>query len=512
MRSLVVVDHVETLTRWLDFCCGGSASNAPTQCTSSRAFLIIVTLCFFGQPCSSVLADTSQRHPNVLLICVDDLRPELACYGKKYISSPNIDQLASRGRIFGRHYVQAPTCGASRYTLLTGQYGAGDNGALFQRARRLAAAATKITPTMPSWFRSHGYTTVSVGKVSHHPGGRGGSDWDDNKQLEMPESWDRHLLPAGPWQHPRGAMHGLANGEIRKNAKEMDVFQSVQGGDEIYPDGRIVDESLRQMDSLAADSAKPFFLAVGIIRPHLPFGAPAKYMDAYKDTVLPPIPHPEKPEGVTTWHGSGEFMKYNRWGRDPNKDAEFATEVRRHYAACVTYADALVGRLLERLDRLGLRDDTVVVLWGDHGWHLGEHAIWGIHALFEESLRSPLIIQYEGLKNPGQTTDSIVESVDVFPTLCELSGLPMPSDLAGVSLKPCLDEVNAKGHSAISYGRRGKTIRTDRYRLIVNGKGNGKGNVELYDHDSTQAETNNLATQKPDVVAELTKQLEQRLP
>jgi iduronate 2-sulfatase len=444
----------------------------------------------------------------VLLICVDDLRPELACYGKKYISSPNIDQLASRGRIFGRHYVQAPTCGASRYTLLTGQYGAGDNGALFQRARRLAAAATKITPTMPSWFRSHGYTTVSVGKVSHHPGGRGGSDWDDNKQLEMPESWDRHLLPAGPWQHPRGAMHGLANGEIRKNAKEMDVFQSVQGGDEIYPDGRIVDESLRQMDSLAADSAKPFFLAVGIIRPHLPFGAPAKYMDAYKDTVLPPIPHPEKPEGVTTWHGSGEFMKYNRWGRDPNKDAEFATEVRRHYAACVTYADALVGRLLERLDRLGLRDDTVVVLWGDHGWHLGEHAIWGKHALFEESLRSPLIIQYEGLKNTGQTTDSIVESVDVFPTLCELSGLPMPSDLAGVSLKPCLDEVNAKGHSAISYGRRGKTIRTDRYRLIVN----GKGNVELYDHDSTQAETNNLATQKPDVVAELTKQLEQRLP
>ena len=262
------------------------------------------------------------------------------------------------------------------------------------------------------------------------------------------------------------------------------------------------------MDLLAADPKKPFFLAVGIIRPHLPFGAPAKYMDAYKDVVLPPIPHPEKPAGVTTWHGSGEFMKYNRWGRDPKADNDFATEVRRHYAACVTYADALVGRLLQRLDRLGLRDDTVIVLWGDHGWHLGEHAIWGKHALFEESLRSPLIVQYKGLKNPGQRTDSIVESLDVFPTLCELSGLPTPREAAGVSLKPYLDDVSAKGHSAISYGRKGKTIRTDRYRLIVH----GKGTVELYDHDTEQAETKNIASQKPDVVAELKEQLKQRLP
>lgn len=475
---------------------------------TSLLFAFVFTLCLFARNGSSAVADNAVQHPNVLLICVDDLRPELACYGKDYISSPNIDRLASQGRIFGRHYVQAPTCGASRYTLLTGQYGPGDNGALFQRARQLGNSSAGIAPTMPSWFRSHGYTTVSVGKVSHHPGGRGGSDWDDNQQLEMPESWDRHLLPAGPWQHPRGSMHGLANGEIRENAKEMDVLQSVDGGDEIYPDGLILDESLRQMDRLAADPAKPFFLAVGIIRPHLPFGAPAKYMDAYKGVVLPPIPHPNKPEGVTTWHGSGEFMKYNRWGRNPNNDAEFATDVRRHYAACVTYADALVGRLLQRLDRLGLRDDTVIVLWGDHGWHLGEHAIWGKHALFEESLRSPLVIQYKGLENPGQRTDSVVETLDIFPTLCELSGLPTPSDVAGVSLKPCLDNVSAKGHPAVSYSRKGKTIRTDRYRLIVH----GKGSVELYDHDSEQAETQNIATQKPAVVADLKKQLEQRWP
>ncbi|MCH1438241.1 MAG: sulfatase [Rubripirellula sp.] len=476
--------------------------------------LTLATLCLFWQCGSAVAVDESsgvtigaKGHPNVLLICVDDLRPELGCYGKDYIVSPNIDRLASQGRIFGRHYVQAPTCGASRYTLLTGQYGPSDNGALFQRANRLRNKASEIAPTMPAWFRSQGYTTVSVGKVSHHPGGRGGSDWDDNGTLEMPESWDRHLLPAGPWQHPRGAMHGLANGEIRKNAKEMDVFQSVDGTDGIYPDGRILDESLHQMDLLAADSDKPFFLAVGIIRPHLPFGAPAKYMDAYKDAVLPPIPHPGKPEGVTTWHQSGEFMKYNRWGRNPNADADFATEVRRHYAACVTYADALVGRLLKRLERLNLQDDTIIVLWGDHGWHLGEHAIWGKHALFEESLRSPLIIHYKGLKNPGQRTDSVVESLDILPTLCELSGLPTPREAVGVSLKPFLDDVSAVGHPAISYSRKGRTIRTDRYRLIVH----DKGNVELYDHDTQQAETENVAVEKPGVVAELKELLKQRL-
>ncbi len=153
--------------------------------------------------------------PNVLLICVDDLRPELGCFGVQYIRSPNIDRLASQGRIFRNHYVQAPTCGASRYTLLTGRYGGADNYALFERAATMQAEPASIPPSLPAWFRQHGYTTVSVGKVSHHPGGRGGDRWNDHSQLEMPESWDLHLLPAGPWQDPRGWMHGLAHGEIR---------------------------------------------------------------------------------------------------------------------------------------------------------------------------------------------------------------------------------------------------------------------------------------------------------
>ena len=449
-----------------------------------------------------------EEKPNVLLLCVDDLRPELACFGKPYIHSPNIDSLARSGRAFQRHYVQAPTCGASRFTLLTGQYGPGSNGALFARAKKLGNNSA-VDPSMPHWFRNHGYTTVSVGKVSHHPGGRGGPDWDRDSEPEMPKSWDRHLLPAGPWQHPRGAMHGLANGEIRNNAKEMDVLQSVEGPDSIYPDGLITDEAIKQLDRLAADAeTTPFFLAVGIIRPHLPFGAPAKYMHHYANVDLPEIPHPQKPEGKTTWHGSGEFMKYNRWKRDPNQDAEFATKVRLHYAACVSYADAQIGRVLSQLDKHGLRKNTIVVLWGDHGWHLGEHAIWGKHALFEESLRSPLIISYDGIPNAGVATNAMVETLDVFPTLCDLAKLPVPAFVDGVSLQPILNSPKAAGHEAISYHSKGSTIRTDSHRLIVHKKGN---HVELYDHGSAEGETKNVAQSHPELVERLTKRLVERL-
>ena len=447
------------------------------------------------------------ERPNVLLLCVDDLRPELNCFGKSYIKSPNIDALAKSGRAFHRHYVQAPTCGASRYALLTGTYGSAGNGALFDRAKRLNKDAESVPPSLPAWFRENGYRTVSVGKVSHHPGGRGGPDWDDENIPEMPNSWDRHLMPVGDWQHPRGSMHGLAHGEIRKNAKDMDLFQSVKGNDSIYPDGLTVEEALKQLDQLTGEDEPPFFLAVGIIRPHLPFGAPAKYMEPYADAKLPPIPHPNKPEYKTTWHGSGEFMKYNRWGRNPNDDEAFATEVRKHYAACVTYADAQVGRVLKRLEETGERDNTIVVLWGDHGWNLGEHAIWGKHCLFEESLRSPLIIHHPGIEQPGKKSNAVVETIDVFPTLCDLAKLPRPDFLHGKSLRPMLKNPATRGSSAIAYRNNAKTIRTPTHRLIRH----RDGYVELYDHRNKDAETVNLAESHPDYVDYLSGMLDARL-
>ena len=302
-------------------------------------------------------------------------------------------------------------------------------------------------------------------------------------------------------------MHGLANGEIRVKPADMDVFQAVDGPDTIYPDGNSVNEALRQMDQLTSGEQNPFFLAVGILRPHLPFGAPAKYLQHYENVDLPPTPHPEKPKGRTTWHRSGEFMRYNRWDRDPKTDAEFAIAVRKHYAACVSYADVQVGKLMTRLNETGADKNTIVVLWGDHGWHLGEHAIWGKHALFEESLRSPLIISYPGIVNPGTATDSMVETLDLFPTLCDLTGVDQAGFAHGTSLKPMLDAPTAAGHSAIAYHGNAKTIRTDTHRLVLH----KDGYAELYDHTSSAGETKNVAEGNEELVERLTTMLTQRL-
>lgn len=302
-------------------------------------------------------------------------------------------------------------------------------------------------------------------------------------------------------------MHGLAHGEIRVPQRPMDVFQALPGGDEIYPDGLSMAAALEELDALAA-AEKPFFLACGILRPHLPFGAPEHYLAAYRDVQLPPIPHPSKPTGQTTWHASGEFNRYQRWGSDPNTDAAFADEVRRHYAACVSYADAQVGRLIDRLHERGLWERTVVVLWGDHGWHLGEHAVWGKHTLFEESLRSPLIIRYPGLPRAGESVEQVVQTVDIFPTLCELCDLPLPSTVTGISLVPDLrgQSTAETTRYAISYQPRAETIRSDRFRLIVH----QNGHRELYDH-AAAGETVNVADQHPEWVRELEQVLLKRM-
>ena len=446
----------------------------------------------------------ASEKPNVLLICVDDLRPELGCYGKEYIQSPQIDALAKSGTLFENHYVQAPTCGSSRAAMLTGRYGSRSNASLFERANKLAQGK-KVNLTMPEWFRKQGYTTVAIGKVSHHPGGFDGPEWNDKDKPEMPGSWDRSLLPAGPWQHPKGWMHGLANGEIREKAEEMSVYQAVAGPDSIYPDGVMIPEAISQLQSLAQEE-KPFFLAVGILRPHLPFGAPKKYLDLYQGVELPPIPHPNKPEGRTTWHQSGEFNKYKRWGKDANKDAAFADEVRRHYAACVSYADTMVGKVMQALEQTGAKENTIVVLWGDHGWHLGEHGIWGKHSLFEESLRSPLIISYPKQKIKNERSSAVVQSVDLFPTLCTLANMAPPQELDGESLLPFLENPKKQDptQSAISYFGIGKTVRTAEHRLIVQ----KDGLVELYEHPLKYGETENIAEENPEIVARLQKQLE----
>ena len=471
--------------------------------TNMRTLLFLAGFCLALS--TSKAADKSEKQLNVLLLCVDDLRPELASFGASYIQSPNIDKLAGAGYSFQRHFVNSPSCGPSRFTLLTGTYGSAGNNALFKRSEQLSSGEKSFPPSMPEWFRTNGYTTVSVGKVSHHPGGRGGADWNDSTQIEIPNAWDRYLMPVAEWEHPRGAMHGLAYGEIRENSKRMNVFQSAKGDDSIYPDGQITDKALQQLDQLASDPSKPFFLAVGLIKPHLPFGAPRKYLDLYKDVKMPAVAHAVKPEGKTTWHKSGEFKQYNSWGLDPNEDEAFSEEVRRHYAACVSYADAQIGKIIAKLKKTGADKNTVVVLWGDHGWHLGEHAIWGKHSLFEESLHSPLIVYYPGMKKRSNKTDKVVETLDIFPTLCQITDLPMPDFAQGESLVPIIEKSKAKNEVAIAYNGYAKTIRTATHRLTVH----KDGFVELYDHQTQEGETLNIAKQHPKLVQKLKKLLQE---
>jgi iduronate 2-sulfatase len=444
------------------------------------------------------------QKPNVLLICVDDLRPELKALGAEYIHSPAMDSLVRSGRAFTRHYVQAPTCGASRYTLLTSRYPATarqqTNDAFFCPQARNPG----LPPSFPEYFRLNGYQTVAIGKISHYPGGLGGENWNDPQKVEMPGAWDIQRMPTDElWKTPKAAMHSYAGGVTRGSYKP--AFEHKDGNDLTYTDGWITREALRQMDSLAA-SNKPFLLAVGIMKPHLPFACPKSYLDLYRDAELPMIPHPQKPKGLSTWHPSAEFFGYHHDVKNLRDNPGHQEQIRKSYAACVSYADAQVSQILARLGKLKLRENTIVMLWGDHGWHLGEHAVWGKHTLFEESLRSTLVICKPALPQPGVATQAIVESVDIYPTLCELAGLPAPEGLVGHSLAIHLADPSLHEGEAIACAGGRHTLRTSRYRLIRHADA-----FELYDHQSDDGETHNLADSQPDLVSQLDSLLEKKI-
>ncbi|WAJ71707.1 sulfatase [Catenovulum adriaticum] len=458
-------------------------------------------------PLNEDTVSPKQPIKNVLFIALDDLRPELNSFGATHIHSPNIDALAENSRIFLNHFVNAPSCGPSRYSLLTGRYGPTSNNAMKGRAEALKKRTGEIPASMPAWFKSQGYTTIAVGKVSHYPGGNMGENWDDPSQPELPDGWSKSLMPVAEWETPKGAMHGLAHGEIRKKASDMDVFQAAEDDDNIYPDGLITDEAIQQLQQLTNQPEKPFFLAVGLIKPHLPFGAPKKYLDLYEGVAFPENPYPNKPKGPSTWFNSNEFMKYNRWGKNPLTDEAFAQSVRRHYAACVSYADAQVGKILQALKDSGADKNTVVVLWGDHGWNLGEHGMWGKHNLYEQALRSPLLISYPDMPNPGEGSQAVVETADIFPTLTKLIGLPMPEQPHGKSLIKQVNDPDAQGHAAYAYWRHNHTIRMGNFRLIHMGK---KG-FALYDLASQEKETKNVADQHPELVKKMMKAMSAKM-
>lgn len=450
------------------------------------------------------------RQPNVLFIAVDDLRPELNCYGASHIQSPHIDRLAAEGVRFDRAYCQWAICGVSRASLMTGMRPDTIEGTGMRRHFRTVVPEVV---TLPQHFKQNGYYAKAYGKIYH-------GSWDiayRGNQMQDPPSWSEKRWAGSPQYYfsPEGIAaarqvfagmkqaklapddpHDWKNHFVRARASEAPDI-----GDDVTYDGVMTVEAMAEMSRLK-ERGEPFFLAVGYLKPHLPFIAPKKYWDLYDPDALPPVPQPERPEGMPPFAGTnwGELRAYTDIPRKGPLSAEQTKRLRHGYAACVSYVDALIGKLLDELDRLELADDTIVVLWGDHGFKLGDLGMWCKHTNLEHDTRVPLIVKTpEGLRD--RADDSLVELVDLYPTLCELAGLDQPGHLEGESFAAVLSDASAQGQdTAISQYPRGKrmgySVRTERYRYTewrTKGKNPEIAARELYDfeaggHDRNLAE------------------------
>lgn len=468
---------------------------------------------------NSSAADSDR--PNVLMLLIDDLRPELPVYGADYVQAPNLEALAAESRVFARHYVNTPTCGASRFNLLSGMYPRSGT----QRGNRaiLHTSGEWAERSLPALMRAGGYRTYAVGKVTHYVGGLAGDHWAA-PPVELPGAWNRSWTPIDPWPSPEGVMHGYAGG-IPRERGVTPPLERASGPDHNYPDALVADEAVAHLEKLAKQAEHgveaPWFFAVGLLKPHLPFAAPEKYYQLYQPEDIPPPPNSDKPEGPSSWHASGEFFHNygHEGGRDPNEDEAYRQELRLAYAACISYMDAQLGRIMAALEESGQADNTIVIAWGDHGYHLGDQAIWGKHCLYEKALHAPLMIRVPGQAAPGELADGLVETVDILPTVLDLTGLPANEHADGVSLAPLVADPSAPGKEAVyGFWKTQETVRTDRWRLIRHrakgggkekeGAGPGAHTFELFDHREDPDEATNLAADRPETVAGLAEEVE----
>ena len=362
-------------------------------------------------------ASALASRPNVLFIAIDDFKPEMGAYGAQEIKTPHLDRFASTALRFDRAYCQVPVCGGSRASLMTSILPTAER---FRIADTHASEDAPGAATLPEVFRDAGYTTISNGKIFHHA--------DDTAE----RSWTEQ-----PWNPGTGHSANLdPESMARLSARGRGrIYESPDVPDNAYKDGQVAEKTIGDLQRLAADG-KPFFLACGFVRPHLPFYAPKRYWDLYSRGDIEIAPNRERPEHApTSLKGSNEYSFYDFGDTTPGT-SEFHRMMRHGYYASASYADKLAGDVLAELDRLGLAENTIVVVWGDHGWHLGEHDFWGKHNTLHNALRVPLIIRAPGFDGAGQGTAAIVETLDLFPTLCDLAGLTAPSTVQGISFRP----------------------------------------------------------------------------
>lgn len=474
---------------------------------------LFVLLCFFLILLHPTIGmgQQSKQPPNVVFIAVDDLRNELGAYGSS-VKSPYMDAIASEGNLFTHHYVQVPTCGASRYALLTG-YRPWKPVHLSNQAieKELSDKSEGTTPeTFIHRFKQAGYHTVGIGKISHSADGFVyGYEEEPSERRELPHSWSELIFDPGKWKTGWNAFFAYANGENRQSLKkQVKPYEKGSVEDEGYPDGLTTELALSKLRELQQQH-KPFFIGVGFFKPHLPFNAPKKYWDLYdRDSILL-SPNPELPEAINakSLHESGEFNQYalgeEKAGLQEPVSEGYARKLKHAYFASISYIDAQIGRIQEELNTLGLAENTIIVIWGDHGWHLGDQRVWGKHTLFESALKSTLIIKSPFERHQGKKVTAVAETVDIYPTLMELCDIEIGHAIDGQSLVRSMESNEYQSEEvAYSYFKQGISMRTDRYRLTQYFR-EEEPTIELYDYRSDPYETKNRAMESPEVLERL---------
>jgi iduronate 2-sulfatase len=460
----------------------------PKLASSRLLSLVLIVL-------SSLPALEAATRPNVLFIAADDLRTDLACYGNAQVQTPHLDALARRGRRFEHAYVQLTVCNPSRASIMTGLRP--DTVKVWDLQTHFRAARPDAV-TLPQLFKNNGYTSISIGKIFHNQGKR----VPPQGPFPDPVSWSAPPVFANgahwqDWVMPDG----------KAPPRKQDAMQCLDVPDNAYFDGKIADAAVARLGELKT-AGQPFFLAVGFWKPHLPFNAPKKYWDLYDRAKITPPDPAQMPAGAPAmaWHNSEELRNYGGIPETGPISPELAAELRHGYYAGISFLDAQVGRVVAELERLGLAENTIIVFWSDHGFQLGEHAMWGKSSNYELDARAPLIISAPGMKQPGVGAPGLVEFIDIYPTVTALAGLAAPAGLQGRSLEPLLADPRAPGKPAVltqhtrpyfngEFTHMGYSLRTPQHRY-VEWREIASGAVvarELYDENADPRETVNRA-------------------
>lgn len=457
---------------------------------------IISSLLLFGTTALPVRAGTDGK-PNILFIAVDDLRPEILSYGREGMVTPNLDRLASESLLFERAYCMVPTCGASRASLMTGIRPARDR---FTSYRVYASEDAPGITTLNTHLKNNGYHTVSLGKIFHHA--------DDNE----------HGWSEPPWRPTGNQYRNPQKSQVKMEGYKNGLpYEREDFPDADYRDGALAEKAVEKLRE-AASRPEPFFIAVGFFKPHLPFVAPEKYWALYDGKVdLPDNYYAPENAPEDAMHDWGELRQYAGIPKKGILPGEQAINLIHGYKACVSFTDAQIGKVLDALEELGMRDNTIIVFWGDHGWNVGEHTLWCKHCCFENALNAPLLVSAPTVKGfkAGQRTLALTEFIDIYPSLCELAGIGKPGHLQGKSFIPVLvDPAQQHKEFAISRFQSGDSIRTGRYRFTEyrDNKGALTGRM-LYDHRRDPDENVNIVDnpENADLVARLSEMLNENM-